>query len=134
MKHFEERLKRLEKLMKDFREEIKVIISHSRIDIQTTLNKIRYTVEKMMYKLCEKNETFPGKQETTIENMIGPLVSAKIIPKSIGSHIRTIQNYTSPGSHYNKDVPNNTQLLICMPALLEIMDWYVKLSGDEYSH
>src|ERR1051326_4795091 len=72
------------------------------VDISSALNKVRFITEKVLYNLCTKKSISWGQAEPTLERMIGPLLSAGVIPKSIAIHVRTIQTNTSPGSHYQE--------------------------------
>jgi hypothetical protein len=55
--------------------------------------------------------------------MLGPLVAANVVPKSTAIHVRTIQAYASPGSHYQEQPLSVSHLNIAVQALIEFLGW-----------
>jgi hypothetical protein len=94
------------------------------ISVPGALNKARFVTEKVLHRLCSRGGVSWGTAEPTLERMIGPLVSAGCIPKSVAIHVRTIQAYASPGSHYQESALTGTHLDIAMQALCAFLDWF----------
>jgi hypothetical protein len=104
------------------------------VDIPSSLNKIRFITEKVLQRLCKNHSVSWGQAEPTLERMIGPLIAADYIPKSIALHVRTIQTNTSPGSHY-QDVPlSNSHVAIAQNALIEFVEWYYQQAEGKPAH
>ena len=96
------------------------------VDVPSSLNKIRFITEKVLQGLCKTNSVSWGQAEPTLERMIGPLVAADCIPKSIAIHVRTVQMNTSPGSHYQESALSQSHVTIAQNALIEFLDWYCR--------
>lgn len=95
-----------------------------KVDIPSSLNKIRFITEKILQRICKNHAVSWGQAEPTLERMIGPLIAADCIPKSIALYVRTIQTNTSPGSHY-QDVPlSDSHVAIAQNALVEFLQWH----------
>jgi transcriptional regulator with XRE-family HTH domain len=95
-----------------------------RMDCPNSLNKIRYITEKLCCELCKGRGVSWGAAEPTLERMIGPLVVRTIIPKNVALHVRTIQNNSSPGSHYQESPLSDSHVSIALAALGEFLTWY----------
>jgi hypothetical protein len=95
----------------------------SGISIPSALNKVRYITEKQLHHLCSRGGVAWGQGEPTLERMLGPLVSAGCLPKGVAIHVRTIQAYSSPGSHYQEAALSSCHLDIAVQAVIEFLDW-----------
>jgi hypothetical protein len=93
------------------------------ISITGAMNKTRIITEKVLHRLCTCKNVSWGQAEPTLERMIGPLVSSGCIPKNVAIHVRTIQGYSSPGSHYQESALTGRHLDIAVQALIEFLDW-----------
>jgi adenylate kinase family enzyme len=96
----------------------------ARQDVQSSLNKIRFIAEKVLHSLCTLNDVSWGKDEPTLERMIGPLISDRCIPKDVSLHLRTVQTYSSPGSHYQESSLSPVHVGIALDAFAEFLSWY----------
>lgn len=105
--------------------DIQVLKQLIEVDVPSALNKTRYITERLLHELCERESVAWGDKEPTLERMIGPLVSKNKLPKNIAVHIRTIQSYTSPGSHYQKSALSETHSVIALQALVEVLEWFL---------
>lgn len=105
-------------------------------DVPSSLNKIRYIAEKILYRLCMQAQVTWGQAEPTLERMLGPLVARGCLPKNLAIHARTIQGNTSPGSHYQESALSESHVEIAHQALLELLEWFATLPDDivEQSH
>jgi hypothetical protein len=121
-KRIEELQPRLPSLAEDLGELAKLI----GFSITGALNKARIITEKVLHGLCQQKGMSWGQAEPTLERMIGPLVSASHIPKNVAIHVRTIQGYTSRGSHYLESALTGCHLDIAVRALIEFLDWSAK--------
>jgi hypothetical protein len=117
-------MQQLKARLQDLRKDLETLESLVSVDVPSSLNKIRFVTEKVLHKLCRSKGTSWGQGEPTLERMIGPLLAGEHIPKSVGIHIRTIQNYTSPGSHYQASTLTASHLRIAQDALIEFLWWY----------
>lgn len=92
---------------------------------ESTLAKARTIVDKVLKALCEKHDVSWGKQNPTIENMIGPLVAAKVIPGLIAAHVRTVQSYGNLAAHGEAVTAEHVELGV--KALVAFLQWH---AGD----
>ncbi len=122
----DKRLKRLEVQVAYLSSDLQVLRTLVGHDYGSALNKIRYLTEKVLHRLCKTNEVSWGKGEPTVENMIGPLVARKVIPRNVSIHIRTIQTNASPGSHYQEAPLSVTHVHVAQMALLDFLEWYCR--------
>jgi hypothetical protein len=113
----------------DLAEDIDALEALLAVDVPSSLNKIRFITEKVLQGLCKQRGVSWGQAEPTLERMIGPLVAADCIPKSITVHVRTIQMNTSPGSHYQESALSEPHVTIAQNALVEFLQWYYKQSS-----
>lgn len=120
-------LQELSKRLVDLSTDLQALEGLLELDIPSSLNKIRFITEKSLHKLCKSREVSWGQAEPTLERMIGPLVSTGYIPKNIAIYVRTIQAYTSPGSHYQESALSNAHVRFAQEALLEFLQWYATL-------
>jgi len=127
----EERLRELEHQVDELSGDLRVLRTLVEQDHASALNKIRYVTEKVLHGLCTKHEVSWGTKEPTLENMIGPLIAAKIIPKNVAVHVRTVQTNASPGSHFQEDALSATHVQVAQIALLELLEWYYRGGDDE---
>jgi len=118
------RLKQLEAKVEDLSADIEMLRALLDRDHQSALNKMRYVTEKVLHRLCQQHSVTWGTGEPTLENMIGPLVAKKVIPKSVAIHVRTVQTNTSPGSHYQESPLGATHVLVAQMALVDFLEWY----------
>jgi hypothetical protein len=125
MSNHPEQLQQLKARLRDLRKDLETLESLVDVDVPSSLNKIRFVTEKVLYKLCITKGTSWGQGEPTLERMIGPLLAGDHIPKSIGIHIRTIQTNTSPGSHYQESSLSPSHVRIAQDALIEFLWWYL---------
>src|SRR5262249_37591714 len=61
------------------------------ISVPSALNKIRFIAEKVLWQVCDCEGLSWGQGEPTLERMIGPLVAAAWVPRSVATHLRTVQ-------------------------------------------
>jgi hypothetical protein len=127
----QERLSALEAQMQDLGRDLQMLRSLSTEDVQSTLNKMRYITEKCLHDLCRQSDVGWGKSEPTLENMIGPLVAASAIPKPIAMHVRSVQTYASPGSHYQEQSLSFEHVRVALMALVEFLEWFHRRGGAE---
>lgn len=126
----EERLRRLEGTVAGMSSDLKMLRALLTQDHASALNKIRFVTEKALHTLCTTNQVGWGNGEPTLENMIGPLLARKIIPKNIGVHVRTIQSNASPGSHFQETPLDATHVHVAQVALVEFLEWFHTASGE----
>lgn len=100
------------------------------VDISSSLNKIRYIAEKILLRLCRKHEVSWGQAEPTLERMLGSLTSKQVLPRNVSIHVRTIQTYTSPGSHYQEFALSESHAIIAQQALVELLEWFASLPDE----
>lgn len=131
MDTIENRLKNFEQKIVNFSKDISSLRSLLTQDNQSALNKMRYITEKILNKLCSANSVSWGKSEPTLENMVGPLIKKAIIPKDIATHVRAIQSYASPGSHFQSIPLSIAHVQICQMALIELLEWYFEIEKQE---
>ena len=93
-------------------------------DSPSTLNKVRYVTESVLHELCVTHGISWGTSEPTLENMIGPLVANKVLPRHIALHVRSIQTNASPGSHYQEEALTPAHVDIAVRALIEFLEWF----------
>ncbi|MCF7859602.1 MAG: hypothetical protein K9N07_09845 [Candidatus Cloacimonetes bacterium] len=124
MESIEQRLQLLEQKLDGFESDIRLLCTLSRQDEHSALNKIRYITEKVLRMLCIENNISWGEAEPTLERMIGPLIKNGIIPKNISIHVRSIQNYSNPGSHFQEISLSSRHLEIGQMALIEFLEWF----------
>jgi CHASE2 domain-containing sensor protein len=108
-----------------FRDDLQALEQLAPLDAPGALNKVRYITEKVLHQLCLARNVSWGQAEPTLERMIGPLVAAGWVPKNMAAHVRTIQAYSSPGSHYQESPLSQAHVRIAQEALVELLDWYV---------
>jgi hypothetical protein len=125
MSNHQEQLQQLKARLQDLRKDLETLESLVSVDVPSSLNKIRFVTEKVLYKLCVTKGTSWGQGEPSLERMIGPLLAGNHIPKSVGIHIRTIQTNTSPGSHYQESSLSPSHVRIAQDALIEFLWWYL---------
>jgi tetratricopeptide (TPR) repeat protein len=118
------RLKLLEAKVEDLSSDIEMLRALLDRDHQSALNKMRYVTEKVLHRLCQQHAVTWGSGEPTLENMIGPLLAKRVIPKSVAIHVRTVQTNTSPGSHYQESPLGATHVLVAQMALVDFLEWY----------
>jgi CheY-like chemotaxis protein len=97
-------------------------------DVQSALNKVRVAAEKVLYRLCTAHSVSWGNAEPTLERMLGPLVSAGVLPKDVAVHVRTVQANANFGSHFQESPPSAAHLGIAANALAEFLAWYERRS------
>jgi Tfp pilus assembly protein PilF len=124
MQDVDARLKQLEAEVKYLSADIEVLRALLERDHQSALNKMRYVTEKVLHRLCRQHSLAWGSGEPTLENMIGPLVAKRVIPKSVAIHVRTVQTNTSPGSHYQESPLGATHVKVAQMALIDFLEWY----------
>jgi hypothetical protein len=100
-------------------------------DVPSALNKVRFITEKILYHLCVRGDVTWGRAKPTLERMVGPLVSAGVVPKNIAIYIRIIQANASPGSHYQETPLSDANVRIARDALLEFLEWAATAPGAE---
>jgi hypothetical protein len=93
-------------------------------DVPSSLNKIRYVAEKILFRLCRQTQVSWGQGEPTLERMVGPLIASGCLPKNVAIHVRTIQSNSSPGSHYQEFELSTSHVEIASQALLELLGWF----------
>jgi tetratricopeptide (TPR) repeat protein len=120
----DQRLRELEQQVVELSNDLRVLRSLVAQDHASALNKIRYVTEKVLHALCARDGVSWGTKEPTLENMIGPLVAARAMPKNIAVHVRTIQSNASPGSHFQEDALSATHVQVAQMALLELLEWH----------
>lgn len=124
MRDTDQRLLELEQQVHELSGDLKVLRSLVEQDHASALNKIRYVTEKVLHGLCTRHDVSWGAKEPTLENMIGPLIAAKTIPKNVAVHVRTIQTNASPGSHFQADALSSTHVQVAQMALLDLLEWH----------
>jgi hypothetical protein len=102
----------------------------SGISVPSALNKARFVVEKVLHGLCTRKGVSWGQAEPTLERMIGPLVASDRVPKSVAVHVRTVQAYASPGSHYQESALSGIHLAIAKEALVGFLEWVAETAGE----
>jgi hypothetical protein len=120
----QDRLRDLRRVLVDVSDEIQSLEHLLQVDVPSSLNKIRFITEKLLHKLSIRHNTRWGEAEPTLERMLGPLVSQRVVPKHIAVHVRTIQMNASPGSHYQEFALTRTHAIIAQQALIEFLEWY----------
>jgi hypothetical protein len=125
------RLEELQRSVAEVAEDLRALEQVWEVDVPSSLNKIRYIAEKILYGLCECGNVSWGQAQPTLERMLGPLVASGGLPKNVAIHVRTIQTYTSPGSHYQESALSEPHASIAQQALLEFLHWYSSLSEDQ---
>jgi hypothetical protein len=93
------------------------------LDVPSSLNKMRYVTEKVLQQLCARHHVSWGDAEPTIERMIGPLVSARCVPKNIAIYVRIVQLTTSPGSHFQEAGLSDAHVRIGLLGLSGFLGW-----------
>jgi hypothetical protein len=121
-------IRRLQQKAADLAEDLDALIALQGVDVPSSLNKIRFITEKVLQGLCKSNGVSWGPAEPTLERMLGPLVSADCLPRSVAVHVRTIQINTSPGSHYQESALSATHVAIAGHALVEFLEWHCRQS------
>lgn len=122
-----QKLRDLRQTVAELSEEIQSLESLLHVDVSSSLNKIRFITEKVLHKLCTQRNVSWGQAEPTLERMIGPLISAGVIPKNVSVHVRTIQTNASPGSHFQESALSHTHLVIAQQALIELLEWFANI-------
>jgi hypothetical protein len=125
----DERLVLLETRLADFKKDLVLLRALIEHDHAGALNKLRYVTEKVLHRLCREFDVSWGKGEPTLENMIGPLVARRVIPKNVAIHVRTVQTNASPGSHFQEDALDASHVHVAQLAFLDFLEWYYT-SGD----
>lgn len=123
MAEYPQDLVRMEHEIGELADDLRVLRTLSAVDIGSALNKVRVITERFCVAMCHDHAIKWGEAEPTVERMIGPLTSAGVLPRAIGLHVRTIQNNSSPGSHYQQHPLNRSHLEIALRALVEILAW-----------
>ena len=129
MSDADERLVLLEGRMADFSKDLALLRALIDHDHAGALNKLRYVTEKVLHRLCREANVSWGKGEPTLENMIGPLIAQRVIPKNVAIHVRTVQTNASPGSHFQESPLDATHVHVAQLAFLDFLEWYYT-SGD----
>jgi hypothetical protein len=127
-------IQQLKHKVQDLTGDLEALEALLEVDIPSSLNKIRFITEKVLQALCKSKGVSWGQAEPTLERMIGPLVAANCVPKSIAVHVRTIQMNTSPGSHYQESALSQSHVAIAQNALLEFLEWYCRESAGCTGH
>jgi hypothetical protein len=91
-----ERLRGLGMRLPYLAEDLVELDKPSGISVPSGLNKIRFITEKVLHGLCTGKQVSWGEGEPTLERMIGPLVSAACLPKSVATHVRTHTGVLEP--------------------------------------
>lgn len=120
-------LVRFKRQMADFAEDLEALEALLQVDVPSSLNKIRFITEKVLCELCKSSGVSWGQAEPTLERMIGPLVSAGAIPKSVAVHVRTVQVNSSPGSHFQESALSRHHVASAYNALGAVLHWYCEL-------
>jgi len=108
----------------DFAADLAALGQLVRIDHGSALNKMRTITERVLHSLCQRGGVGWGQGEPTLERMIGPLLSAGVVPRSVGIHVRTVQTNASPGSHYQESALTGSHVEIARAALAEVLAWF----------
>jgi hypothetical protein len=117
-------IQRLKQKAADLADDLATLETLLELDVPSSLNKIRFIAEKVLQMLCKNKGVSWGQAEPTLERMIGPLVAAGCLPKSVAIHLRTVQMNTSPGSHYQESALSRSHVTIAQNALIEFLEWY----------
>jgi tetratricopeptide (TPR) repeat protein len=125
----EDRLRTLETQVEELSADLRVLRTLVEQDAASALNKIRYVTEKVLHRLCGEHGVSWGNGEPTVENMIGPLIAKKVIPKNVAIHVRTVQTNASPGSHFQETPLSATHVQVAQIALLDFLEWFYKVEG-----
>jgi hypothetical protein len=120
----EEQLSALVSKLPSLADDLRALVLLHQVDVPSSLNKMRYISEKVMLELCTDKGVAWGQGEPTLERMIGPLVAAGCIPKSIAVHVRTVQTNASPGSHYQEVALSSAHVTIALSALTAFLNWF----------
>lgn len=126
----EDRLRTLETQVEELSADLRVLRTLVEQDAASALNKIRYVTEKVLHKLCSEHGVSWGNGEPTVENMIGPLIAKKVIPKNVAIHVRTVQTNASPGSHFQETPLTATHVQVAQIALLDFLEWFYKVEAS----
>src|SRR5262245_59682834 len=93
-------------LLQDLSDDLTVLDALVALDAASALNKIRAITQRVLRGLCAAHAvawsatgSHGPVREPTLENMLGPLRKAKVIPPPVALHFRVIQHLGSPGSH-----------------------------------
>lgn len=127
-KAFETRIGELKRKLPNLEMELWCLQRLMSVDVPSVLNKIRFITEKVLYGLCLRSGVSWGQGEPTLERMLGPLVAAGVLPKSVAIHVRTVQTNTSPGSHYQECSLSRSHVEIALFALFELLEWLTTLA------
>jgi hypothetical protein len=92
--------------------------------VSSALHKIRLITEKVLHQLCTARGVSWGDAEPTLERMLGPLVAARALPRQVATHVRAIQSYTSPGSHFQETPFTEAHLSVARTALDHFLKWH----------
>jgi serine/threonine protein kinase len=117
------RLRDLGGKLVDLADDLRVLEQLIVMDVPSSLNRMRYITEKVLFQLCQKHGVAWGQAEPTLERMLGPLVAAGHVPKNVAIHVRTVQGYTAVGSHYQASSLSVAHAVIALAALTEILRW-----------
>lgn len=128
MIQFPKRLRKLEKYILQFANDIKILRRlYALDDYQGQLNKIRYIAEGVLRNVCLEHQ-LELNNKPTLGDMLKKIdkSSEKILPASTLAHFRSIQHNCNPGSHYQEDEDQLTKshTQIALLALIEILEWY----------
>lgn len=119
----------LKKKIQDLTWDIETLEKLINVDVQSSLNKVRFIAEKVLSHICQEKHVDCGKGPHSIETMLGPLIREGSISLCI-PYIRTIQLYTNPGSHYQSYSIPRSHLRIAQDALVEFLKWYYDIDTD----
>jgi hypothetical protein len=108
----------------DFAGDLLTLEKLMQVDVSSALNKMRTLTERMLYLVCTRHSVSWGQAEPTLERMIGPLLSAGVVPKNVALHVRTVQTNASPGSHYQETPLGDAHAQIARTALVEVLEWF----------
>jgi hypothetical protein len=125
-----ERLLSLKGRLPDLAPDLSALEAVWGVDLPLVLNKVRYITEKVLHRLATGAGVSWGEKDATLENMIGPLTSRKVIPKNVAIHVHTIQKNASAGSHYQEHPLSEPHGAIARAALVELLEWYSQGGGQ----
>lgn len=104
--------------------DVERFLHHAESDPQSALNKARVIAEGVLLRLARRHDVEWGEGKATLDRLVGPVTFCKVLPRPQAEHVRTIQNYTSPNSHYQDIPPGGAQVTIVAFALAELLGWF----------
>jgi CheY-like chemotaxis protein len=120
----DERLLALGKTLPALAADLRALQELLALDVPSSLNKMRYIVERVLLQLCLAEDVSWGAAEPTLERMIGPVAACGRVPKSVALHARTVQLYTSPGSHFQESPLSDDHVTVARAALVYFLSWF----------